>query len=225
MPSSQLSDAPPLPDARTTAWSPFALTILLLVAAFALRIALMLASGAGLHVDEAQYWDWSRHLAWGYWSKPPVIAASTALFGNGVLGVRLFGMACWPLAGAVLYALGRSMGGRWVGAWAAVLFIGTPAAGMLGLVATTDGPLVLCWALAMAGCWQGWQATERGDAGWRWWLPAGVAGGLGLLSKYTMGAFAISALWLAWRAPRTRVGLLLAAGVGLLVFAPQIVWN
>lgn len=229
MSSSPLSDAASLPHARAGAWSPAGLTAFLLAGAFALRIVLMQASGAGLHVDEAQYWDWSRHMAWGFWSKPPgiaaIIRASTALFGDGVPGVRLLGMACWPLAAAVLYGLGRSMGGPWVGAWAAVLFVGTPAAGLLGMVATTDAPLVLCWALAMAGCWKGWQATEREEAGWRWWLLAGVAGGLGLLSKYTMGAFAISALWLAWRAPRCRPGLLLAAGVGLLVFAPHLAWN
>jgi len=229
MPSSPLSDTASLPHARTGAWSPAGLTAFLLAAAFALRIALMLASGAGLHVDEAQYWDWSRHMAWGFWSKPPgiaaIIATSTALFGDGVLGVRLLGMACWPLAGAAVYALGRSMGGAWVGAWAAVLFIGSLAAGLLGLVVTTDGPLVLCWTLAMWGCWEGWQATERGEAGWRWWLLAGAAGGLGLLSKYTMGAFALSALWLAWRAPRCRAGLLAAAGVGLLIVAPHIAWN
>ena len=28
--------------------------------------------------DEAQYWSWSRHLAFGYFSKPPIIAASPA---------------------------------------------------------------------------------------------------------------------------------------------------
>ena len=98
MPSSPLSDASSAPHAGAVAWSPAALTLVLIAAAFALRIALMLASGAGLHVDEAQYWDWSRHLAWGYWSKPPgiatLIAASTSLLGDGLLGVRLFGMAC-----------------------------------------------------------------------------------------------------------------------------------
>src|SRR5205085_1788518 len=68
-----------------------------LFAVFALRALVMLGSGASLHVDEAQYWDWSRSLAWGYFSKPPavaaLIAAATAVFGDGVFGVRALAVA------------------------------------------------------------------------------------------------------------------------------------
>jgi hypothetical protein len=79
----------------------------------ALRALLAATSGASLHVDEAQYWDWSRHLAWGYYSKPPLvaalIAASTALFGDAEHGVRALAMLCWVLAGGVLALLARSV--------------------------------------------------------------------------------------------------------------------
>ena len=87
-----------------------------LAAVVLLRAVVMLASGAGLHVDEAQYWDWSRHLAWGYWSKPPgiaaLIAASTWLAGDSVLGVRLLAMVGWGLSAAILGALAWDMAGR-----------------------------------------------------------------------------------------------------------------
>ena len=46
--------------------------------ALLLRSLVLVATAAGLQVDEAQYWDWSRHLQWGYWSKPPGIAAVIA---------------------------------------------------------------------------------------------------------------------------------------------------
>ena len=63
---------------------PLLAIIALLTAWRALAIA---ASGLDLYVDEAQYWDWSRHLAWGYFSKPPVlpvlIKVSTAVGGDG----------------------------------------------------------------------------------------------------------------------------------------------
>ena len=61
---------------------------------------------AGLHVDEAQYWVWAQALDWGYYSKPPVIAAliaaSTALLGDGLLGVKALAMLCYPLTAWVL---------------------------------------------------------------------------------------------------------------------------
>ena len=205
------------------------LVMTLLGLAMLARVLAMLASGAGLFVDEAQYWDWSRALAWGYWSKPPgiavVVAASTRVFGDDLVGVRLLAMACWPLTGAVLYGLGRSMGGPWTGAWAAVLFIGTLGAGVLGMVATTDGPLLLFWTVTMACCWAALHARAAGSPAWAWWCLAGVAAGLGLLTKYTMAAAALTALWLARRHPRARGGLALASGVAALLFAPHLAWN
>ncbi|MCK6389176.1 MAG: hypothetical protein L6Q65_16485, partial [Zoogloea sp.] len=49
--------------------------------------------GIDLYVDEVQYWTWSQALDWGYFSKPPVIAAliaaSTALLGNGLIAIKL----------------------------------------------------------------------------------------------------------------------------------------
>src|SRR5579875_3946103 len=55
---------------------------------------LWIASGAtDLYPDEAQYWLWSLHPAFGYYSKPPVvawlIALTTGLFGESELAVRL----------------------------------------------------------------------------------------------------------------------------------------
>ena len=52
-------------------------------------------AGITLYVDEAQYWTWAQALDWGYFSKPPGIAAlialSTTLFGDGIVGY-------WPNA-------------------------------------------------------------------------------------------------------------------------------
>lgn len=199
-----------------------------------LRIAVMLASGAGLHVDEAQYWDWSRDLAWGYWSKPPgiaaLIAASTSLAGDGVLGVRLLAMAAWLAAAGVLAALawdmaGRGQAGYRAGLWSALLLAGTPASGILGMAATTDAPLMLCWAGCMALTWRALR-TPEGRSPLPWWLLAGLVLGLGLLSKYTMAA--LGASWaliflLQWR--RHGLGLVLAGAVALAVFSPNLLWN
>lgn len=216
------------PAARAS-WAGGRALPVLLLGLLALRLAVMLASGAGLHVDEAQYWDWSRALHWGYYSKPPLIAAliaaSTALFGDGLAGVRLGAMACWLGASAVLWRLGAAMGSPRAGVRAAWLLAATPASGLLGLVATTDAPLLLCWTLAMAATWAALRAPAPGRA----WALAGLAFGVGLLAKYTMAALALSWLWLAWRSPagtrwRWR-GPLLALVLGGLLLAPNLAWN
>lgn len=237
---------PPAPAASRgqVGWMP----IVLLAACALLRVATLLGSGAGLHVDEAQYWDWSRELHWGYYSKPPVIAllirASTALAGDSLLGLRWLAMLCWLGSGAALWRLGTAMGSARAGLWAAALLAGTPAAGLLGLVATTDAPLMLCWALAMMATWHALQASlhrpppEAPPAAGRafplglsradgWWCLAGLALGIGLLSKYTMAAFVLSWLLLAWRARSAAVrrGVFIALACGAGVFAPHLLWN
>src|SRR3981189_3594988 len=65
--------------------------------AFAIQalVALRLVAAAGppLTFDEAYYWMWSKHLAFGYYDHPPMVAlvirAGTLIAGDTELGVRL----------------------------------------------------------------------------------------------------------------------------------------
>ena len=52
---------------------------LLLAFATALRVVYLFTAPLDLVADEAYYWDWSRQLDWGYFSKPPLIAWIIAL--------------------------------------------------------------------------------------------------------------------------------------------------
>jgi hypothetical protein len=215
--------------------------VLALIGITVARAWVVVHVNAGLHVDEAQYWAWSKALAWGYYSKPPMIAAlialSTQVLGDGLLGVKALAMLCYPLTAWVLF--------RWVsevladvsadaqarpergGRIAALLFIASPVAGLLGMAATTDAPLLLTWALASSALWRVWRDGRRRD-----WLLLGLWVGLGLMSKYTMAAFAVSALGLLWTVPRSAArempalrGLPLAVAVALLCVAPNVAWN
>ena len=183
---------------------PLAAWALALLALLGLRLAIVAGSGASLHVDEAQYWDWSRALQWGYYSKPPAVAllirASTTLFGHSELGLRALAMACYVATAGVLWALGRDIEARLpaaerrqVGVWAAAIFAASPIAALLGLVATTDALLLLCWAL---GLWALWHAVaERRAAAWTGFA---LACGVGLLDKYTLAALLLGAALVAW---------------------------
>lgn len=199
----------------------------LLAVVLALRLLQLAFSGASLHVDEAQYWDWSRQLQAGYHSKPPLIAwliaASTALFGESEIGVRALNLLCWPAAAAALGWLAADIAGDTAAAaWAALVWLATPLAGTLGLVATTDGPLVLLWSLALLMLWL---ASVRARP-WAWWA-LGLVLGLGLLAKYTMAALLVGA-WLFVLHRRRRpewIGLLQASTLALLLLLPHLAWS
>lgn len=206
-------------------WGTVVATVAVLVTLY--RMALVQHSGITLFVDEAYYWDWSRQPAWGYFSKPPVIAwmiaAGTALWGASVLGVKAAAMLLYPATAWVIFRLGSELFDERTGAWAALVFITAPLAGLLGLVASTDAPLLLCWALAS---WALWRALQHG--GQAAWCAVGLALGVGLLSKYTMAAWLLTALPALWwhRQQRGLVrGASLAAALALLCFTPHLLWN
>ena len=209
-----------------------AILVMLSLALLGLRMFEFTLSGAGLHVDEAQYWLWSRDLQWGYFSKPPVlvalITASTAVFGNSLLGVKALAMTCWILSAWVLGWLAYRMSGMRTAIYAGGLFSATLISGLLGLSVTTDAPLTLCWALCMVTLWQAAHASGARAIGW--WIACGLCLGLGVLSKYSALALGISALWLLISAPSTQrrsvfLGGLLASAVAVLVLLPHLAWN
>jgi 4-amino-4-deoxy-L-arabinose transferase-like glycosyltransferase len=203
-----------------------ALTLALGLVYIASRALLVVTSGASLHVDEAQYWVWSRDLDWGYFSKPPVIAAliagSTSVLGDGLAGVKAATVLCWAGAAFCLARLAVQAGLPQAAPWAAAVWLASPLVGILGLAATTDAPLVLAWAAALLLLWRALQFDRAVD-----WVALGAVLGIGLLSKYTMAALLPAVLWLGlWRAPAGRVGrMLLGAAVATAIVVPHLAWN
>ena len=210
---------------------PAPLATLALIAALltAYRLWVIGHLGIDLYVDEAYYWGWSQALDWGYFSKPPVIAAliaaSTALLGNNLIAIKLPSLLIYPATAFALFALGRRLYSPRVGFWAGLAFMSMPLVAALGLFVSTDAPLLLCWSLALLFLLR---ALER--EGWADWLACGAFIGIGLMSKYTMAAFLPSALllivldarhrrWLAH--PQPWVALLLAFAI----LSPNLYWN
>jgi 4-amino-4-deoxy-L-arabinose transferase-like glycosyltransferase len=206
------------------------------LAVWLLRALLSANTGASLHVDEAQYWDWSSALQWGYYSKPPGIAAllalSRSLFGDSEPAARALAQLCWPAAAVVLALLARDQARLERGAgqpesdaaawWALAMLLCSPLAGLLGLVATTDALLMLAWAAGLAGLW--WGVVHQRRSGWMLYT---LAIGLGLLSKYTCAALCLGGLlWVA--SQRSRPALRawsLATAAALLLWMPNLWWN
>jgi len=153
----------------------------------------------GLTGIEAYYWDWSRHPALGYMTKPPMVAyllaISTAVFGDGMAGVRFFPAVFGAGQIAVTYLLVRRMGGT---QGAALLGAGCSLAMVMhtghawGVMKTDAGLLFF----SLVAVYLLWGALTSGDGGWKWWLAAALAFGVAALTKYTalllLPAFALA---------------------------------
>ena len=183
-----------------------------------------------LSADEAYYWLWSRHLAFGYFDHPPLIAwairAGTSLFGDTPFGVRLAGILLslpaswfvWKSAALLLKNDDRA-------ALAALLFNFTLMISVEMLAATPDMPSIVTSAAFVYFLAQ-LQATGKE----RYWLAAGIAAGLGLLAKFSalfLGAGAL--IWLIADARQRRwlktPWPYLGGALALTVFAPALVWQ
>ncbi len=211
-------------DAPRNRILPLAWTLTALLTA--LRVGAMIS--LPLAPDEAYYWNWSRHLDWGYFDHPPMVAWLMALFGGGSeFRVRLGGSLTILLGMAFLFAACRTLfPERRRLATEVVLLANLHILLGAGLVVQTpDSPLILAWSIALlAG------ARVVSGGGGRWWYLWGVALGFGLLAKYTMVllvpctvAFLLLSpghrRWFARREPYLAVTLAAA------IFLPVVVWN
>jgi 4-amino-4-deoxy-L-arabinose transferase-like glycosyltransferase len=201
----------------------------LLAAVFAVRFVLLTTTPIQLYPDEAQYWGWAQNPAFGYYSKPPLvawlIASTTALFGDDEWAVRLSALLCHTGAAAALMLLGRDLYGKTAGLLTGALWLTAPAVALSSMIVSTDAPLMLCWSVMLLALFR--LAATRS---WAWAGVLGAAIGLGLLAKYAM-LYGLIALALAAlvdvrtrRAVLSRQGALAALVCAALV-APNLVWN
>jgi 4-amino-4-deoxy-L-arabinose transferase-like glycosyltransferase len=206
----------------------FRITLWVLAGVTGLRLMWLAGQPIDLYPDEAQYWVWAQHLAWGYYSKPPfvawLIAATTAMAGDGELGVKLGAPLAYFFTSLMVYGIGARLYDRHVGGWAAISFVTLPAVSVSAVIISTDVPLLFFWGLATYG----FIRARAEDGGWRWWLLVGLAGGFGLLSKYAMGFWLLSALIYLVFCPEERRHLtrfLLATVLSILIYLPNLAWN
>lgn len=165
---------------------------LLILGAWAfVNFSFVFLSNYCLSGDEAQYWDWSRRLALGYYSKPPLVAyvirELTQIAGNKEWVIRSGAVmfSCGTIA--LLYGLTRRIAGsERAGLAAALIAICMPATWVGSVVMTVDPLLIFFWTLAM---YSFYRATKGEKAQW---LLAGFALGMAGLSKYTVFLLVLS---------------------------------
>ncbi|MBF0304712.1 MAG: glycosyltransferase family 39 protein [Alphaproteobacteria bacterium] len=190
------------------------------------RLMVLAWASPNLSFDEAQYWFWAQDLAFGYYSKPPLvawaIAATTLPCGEGEACVKLSSPLAWAFAAWMAWAAGARLWGPRAGFWAAALFITLPGVSLSAMVVSTDPLLLAAWTAGLAAL-----ARALDDDRPTSWLLVGLAVGVGLLAKYAMAFFLpCLVLFLAWsRRPVVSWRLAAVIGPAALFTLPNLAWN
>jgi 4-amino-4-deoxy-L-arabinose transferase-like glycosyltransferase len=202
-------------------------TLAAIAAITAARLIWLAVQSAGLYPDEAQYWFWAQHPAFGYYSKPPLVAwliwLTTAAFGNSEFAIRLSAPLLHAGAAGIVYLIAARLYDRRTGFWSALAYVTLPGVSLSAFLISTDAVLLPCWAAALYAF-----IRAREPDGARWWLVAGIAAGIGLLAKYAMAYWLISAFGFVLLVPGERRylrPLLGATLIAVLIYLPNLWWN
>jgi dolichol-phosphate mannosyltransferase len=196
---------------------------------YAITLRLLFVGSVELLPEETYYWNYSRHLDIGYLDHPPLVAwlirLGTAVFGQSPFGIRCGALFCGVITSVYTYRLTRNLFGESSALAALVLAQVLPYFFLSGLLMTPDTGLTAAWAASL-------YYLERALVAGRpsaWW-GAGIALGLGVISKYSIGLLGpVVAAFMLWDAQARRWWLRFepyaAALIALAIFSPVILWN
>ncbi|MBI3675771.1 MAG: glycosyltransferase family 39 protein [Proteobacteria bacterium] len=216
-------------DAKTEEQRLYRLALGVVGAITLIRVLILIVGRLEIHPDEGQYWWWAQTPAFGYFSKPPMIAwiiwLTTSVFGDGEWALRIGSPLLHAGAALLLFGIGRLAYGARVGLLSAIAYVTLPGVSYSSCLISTDVPLLFFWALAL-------YAFLRAlyDRRWIWVIVCGLAVGGGLLSKYAMFYFVAGAVLAGLAVPKVRALVFSRRGftilaIGLLLLMPNIVWN
>ena len=76
---------------------------------FIAKIVAIKFTNFDLFGDEAQYWLWSKNLDFGYFSKPPLLSWTIALFcsifGNSLLAIKMISVLLYCVSAFVIFLI------------------------------------------------------------------------------------------------------------------------
>lgn len=167
-----------MPAQRTPfAWRPVTLT-----AAVVAVLLVATVDRYGYHRDELYFRMLASHPAWGYVDQPPMtpmlVRASTWLFGDSLLGLRIPAILCAVATIVIVSLVCREFGG---GRFAqAIAAIGASSTFLLlaGHLFLTASPDMVFWTLTILFAMR---ALDTGAP--RWWVAVGVTVGISLYNK------------------------------------------
>ncbi|WP_405145108.1 glycosyltransferase family 39 protein [Sphaerisporangium sp. NBC_01403] len=215
-------------DDRPGGLPPFAAGPVAVVAAALAALLTALSGRYGFHRDELYFMVAGDRPAWGYIDQPPLTPllarASTALFGETPVGLRVVGTLLSILTVVVVALVARELGGGRRAQLLAAVFTATSGIvlGLGHLVATATFDM-LAWLVIS---WLVLRLLRTGDG--RWYLAIGAAIGVGLLNKQLVALVVVALLVSVLAAGPRRVlrtwWLLAGAVVALVLASPNLLW-
>lgn len=196
---------------------------------FILLLRLVYFGLAQLIPDEAYYWQYAQHMDLSFYDHPPMVAwliwLGTSILGHNEFGVRIGALICGLISMGYLYALTQNLYDKSTAMRAVLLLTILPLGFATGILMTPDAPLVAAWAATLYYMERALVANQNSA-----WLGMGIAFGLGMLSKYSLGLLGIAALVFVIIDPTARRWMLrphpyLAALLAVVLFSPVIIWN
>ncbi len=182
-----------------------------------------------LFVDEAQYWLWSKELAFGYYSKPPLIALIIKIFayffGDTEVILKSISNFCVAITAWFVFKLTCQLHSKALGITALIVFSFMPITIYGSFFLATDLPLIMFWSMALYVLYLALQNHNR-----KYWLLLGVLIGLGILTKYAFVYFYLCLfvyLVIFARSDFTlsKNNILLSLIVTIVVISPNIYWS
>jgi len=192
------------------------------------RLVGLALSDVDLYFDESQYWAGAQQLAFGYFSKPPLlawlIAGAERVCGSSEACIRAPAAILYFGTSMIMYLIAEALYGERTAFWATLCIALSAGVAYSSRIISTDVPLLFFWALALLS-----YVKLMQGGGWKWAILLGVSFGLGMLTKYAMIYFAlgIAAAALIDRDARALLRsskLWVAAAIGAALVAPNAIW-
>jgi len=187
-------------------------------------INLLQAIYTNIQEDEAYYYLYSRHLAWGYFDHPPFVALfihlSNLIFHN-ILKVRFFSVVLQPIA---LWFIWEQLDLRSKPGNQQILFFFLSAFSVVmftvyGFLSTPDAPLLFFTALFLYAYQQFLRKITL------WHIVLLIVSSTGLLYSKYQGFLVIVLTLLSNPALFKKRVTYVIAGITILLFLPHIVWQ
>ena len=207
----------------------FALVPVLITAAVGVAALLLTAGRYGYHRDELYFLECAKHMAWGFVDQPPLTPAiarlAQAVAPGSLVALRVIPALIYGGLVVLAALTARELGaGRTGQLGASVCAAAAPGLLLAGHLLSTTTPDLLAWALIVFLLVR---LLRTGDE--RLWLAIGLAIGVGLENKWSVGFLVIGLLVGLLVTPERRFLLSpwFAGGVllALVLWAPNLWWQ